>query len=89
MGKRADNILIINDLIFVLEFKVGDTSYQKYAIEQVVDYCLDLQNFHEGSHSEKLIPLLVSTKAEETENIFSSTHNLFEPLKANQLNLVK
>jgi len=50
---------------------------------------LDLQNFHEGSHSEKLIPLLVSTKAEETENIFSSTHNLFEPLKANQLNLVK
>ncbi len=87
MGKRADNILIINDLIFVIEFKVGDTSFQKHAIEQVVDYCLDLQNFHEGSHKEILIPLLVSTKAETVCNIYSSINNLFEPLKANQQNL--
>jgi hypothetical protein len=50
MGKRVDNVLIINDLIFVLEFKVGDNQYQKHSIEQVVDYCLDLQNFHECSH---------------------------------------
>ncbi len=87
MGKRVDNVLIINDLIFVLEFKVGDKEYQKHCIEQVVDYCLDLQNFHEGSHNEKLIPILVSTKAEATENIFEVTDNLFEPLKANQQNL--
>ena len=46
MGKRVDNILIIRDFIFVIEFKVGDTEYKKNAIEQVVDYCLDLQNFH-------------------------------------------
>ena len=87
MGKRVDNILIINDLIFVLEFKVGDNQYQKYSIEQVVDYCLDLQNFHEGSHHEKIIPVLVSTKAKAIENIFEITDNLFEPLKANQQNL--
>jgi len=87
MGKRVDNVLIINDLIFVLEFKVGDNQYQKHSIEQVVDYCLDLQNFHEGSHHEKLIPVLISTKAEATENIFEVTDNLFEPLKANQQNL--
>src|ERR1700743_27519 len=54
MGKRVDNILLINNLIFVLEFKIGETQYQKHAIEQDVDYCLDLQNFHEGSHKEKL-----------------------------------
>lgn len=87
MGKRVDNVLIINDLIFVLEFKVGDNQYQKHSIEQVVDYCLDLQNFHEGSHHEKLIPVLVSTKAEPIENVFKSEANLFEPLKANQQNL--
>ena len=87
MGKRVDNVLIINDLIFVLEFKVGDYQYQKHSIEQVVDYCLDLQNFHEGSHHEKLIPLLISTKAEPIENVFTSDDNLFEPLKANQQNL--
>ena len=87
MGKRVDNVLIINDLIFVLEFKVGDNQYQKHSIEQVVDYCLDLQNFHEGSHHEKLIPVLISTNAEPIENIFKSEANLFEPLKANQQNL--
>ncbi|HQK40715.1 MAG TPA: DUF2075 domain-containing protein, partial [Flavobacterium alvei] len=87
MGKRVDNVLIINDLIFVLEFKVGDKEYQKHSIEQVVDYCLDLKNFHEGSHHEKLIPILVSTKAEAIENIFEVTDNLFEPLKANEQNL--
>jgi hypothetical protein len=87
MGKRVDNILIINDLIFVIEFKVGDSEYQKHSIEQVVDYCLDLQNFHEGSHHEKLIPLLVSTKAEATENIFEVEDNLYVTIKANQQNL--
>lgn len=87
MGKRVDNVLIINDLIFVLEFKVGDNQYQKHSIEQVVDYCLDLQNFHEGSHHEKLVPVLISTKAETIENVFNSEDNLFEPLKANQQNL--
>jgi hypothetical protein len=89
MGKRVDNIIIINDLIFVLEFKVGDKEYQKHCIEQVVDYCLDLQNFHEGSHHEKLIPILISTKADATENIFAFADNLFKPLKANQENLNK
>lgn len=87
MGKRVDNVLIINDLIFVLEFKVGNNQYQKHSIEQVIDYCLDLQNFHEGSHHEKLIPVLISTKAEPIENVFKSEYNLFEPLKANQQNL--
>ncbi|CAN5520479.1 DUF2075 domain-containing protein [soil metagenome] len=87
MGKRVDNILIINDLIFVLEFKIGENQYQKHSIEQVVDYCLDLQNFHEGSHTEKLVPILVSTKAETIENIIEEVSNLFQPLKANQENL--
>ena len=63
MGKRVDNILIIEGFIFVVEFKVGDNEYQKHAIEQTVDYCLDLQNFHEGSHHEKIVPILISTKA--------------------------
>ncbi|MBI3137000.1 MAG: DUF2075 domain-containing protein [Sphingobacteriales bacterium] len=84
MGKRADNVLIINDFIFVLEFKVGDMEYQKYAIEQVVDYCLDLQNFHEGSHYERLVPILVATKADPFQNNFYESNNLFEPIKANQ-----
>jgi hypothetical protein len=89
MGKRVDNILIIEDFIFVVEFKVGDTEYQKHAIEQTVDYCLDLQNFHEGSHHEKIVPILISTKAPDFENNFEINDNLFEPLKSNQNNIAK
>jgi hypothetical protein len=89
MGKRVDNILIIDDFIFVVEFKVGDAEYQKHAIEQTVDYCLDLQNFHEGSHHEKIVPVLVSTKAPDFENAFEINDNLFEPLKGNQNNIAQ
>lgn len=89
MGKRVDNILIIDDFIFVVEFKVGDIEYKKYAIEQTVDYCLDLQNFHEGSHHEKIVPLLVSTEAPIFENNFEINQNLFEPLKGNKKNIAQ
>ena len=65
MGKRVDNIIIVNDCVFVIEFKVGDDSYGKNAEAQVIDYCLDLKNFHEGSHSAKLIPVLIATNAEQ------------------------
>jgi len=89
MGKRVDNILIIDDLIFVLEFKIGEKIYEKYAIEQVIDYCLDLQNFHEGSHSKKLVPVLIATQAGGIENNFELINSLFEPLKANYQNLTE
>jgi hypothetical protein len=63
MGKRVDNIIIIENVAFVIEFKVGDGRYEKYAIEQVIDYTIDLSNFHEGSHKIQLIPILVATNA--------------------------
>ena len=63
MGKRVDNILIINNLICVIEFKVGDRNYSNYAQNQTIDYCLDLQNFHEGSHNKTIVPILIATNA--------------------------
>lgn len=65
MGKRVDNILVIKDTIFVIEFKIGDKKHHKHAEEQVIDYCLDLKNFHEGSHYQTLIPVLISSGAEK------------------------
>jgi hypothetical protein len=68
MGKRVDNILILNNFIFVIEFKVGDNRYTNYAQCQTIDYCLDLLNFHEGSHDKTIIPILVATKAPDVTN---------------------
>lgn len=89
MGKRVDNILILNDYIFVIEFKVGETEYHRHAIEQTIDYCLDLQNFHEGSHHQKIVPVLISTMAPCVDNIFKENNNLFELVKANKYNLAE
>lgn len=63
MGKRADAVLISEGVIFVLEFKVGAQEHTSSALEQVEDYALDLKNFHEGSHSLPIVPVLISTNA--------------------------
>lgn len=76
MGKRVDNILISKNFIFVIEFKVGDTQYTKDAQYQTIDYCLDLLNFHEGSHNKTIIPILVATKANNVVNDIPSTIRL-------------
>lgn len=75
MGKRVDNILISNGIIFVIEFKVGETHYTKDAQYQAIDYCLDLQNFHEGSHNKKIIPILLATNAPFEQNDIKSALN--------------
>jgi schlafen family protein len=86
MGKRVDNILIIGNTVFVIEFKVGEKRYNKDAIEQVIDYTMDLKNFHEGSHNVQLIPILIVTNAEE-EIISNKNISLYENvIKANKNN---
>jgi len=88
MGKRVDNILIINNCIFVIEFKINSIKYEKHAIDQAFDYGLDLNNFHEGSHAKNIIPILVADKAEEKKNIYTkSLDNLQNTIVANENNL--
>lgn len=90
MGKRVDNVLIIDNCIFVLEFKIGSNVYDKYAKEQAFDYALDLNNFHEGSHNKILIPILVADKAPFLKNNFNhSFDNLYETIYANSSNLTE
>ena len=69
MGKRADAVLVVGDCIFVIEFKVGSDSFERYAIEQVEDYALDLKNFHEGSHNLSIVPILVATEAATSRDV--------------------
>lgn len=81
MGKRTDNILIIGDTVFVLEFKIGSCSFDKHAIDQTIDYSIDLKNFHEGSHFVKIIPVLIASEANTINyNISKYSDSVFEPL---------
>jgi hypothetical protein len=63
MGKRVDAVIVSSGHILVIEYKIGGDEYQKHAIDQVLDYALDLKNFHEGSHSLTIVPILVATEA--------------------------
>jgi len=89
MGKRVDVVLLVNGIIFVLEFKVGEKFYPAYALEQVMDYALDLKNFHETSHKLPIVPILVATEAEAVPySLQAYPDNIYEPFKANAKTLV-
>ncbi|MFM7569058.1 MAG: hypothetical protein ACKO8O_10200, partial [Betaproteobacteria bacterium] len=62
MGKRADVVFVAGGVIFVIEFKVGASRYDRHAIDQVHDYALDLKNFHHGSHHRPVVPILIATE---------------------------
>lgn len=63
MGRRADVVVLIDHIVFVLEFKAGATTFDRAALDQVWDYALDLKNFHEASHAVALAPILIATEA--------------------------
>jgi hypothetical protein len=63
MGKRADVVILLAGIIFVLEFKVGADAFDSSAIGQVMDYALDLKNFHVGSHARPIVPVVIATDA--------------------------
>lgn len=88
IGNRIDNVLTYKGLVFLLEFKVGEREYTRNAIDQVMDYALDLKYFHKECHFRKIIPILVATKA---KNIISeikfSEDGIFDVLLCNETNI--
>ena len=87
MGQRIDVVLLIQSVIFILEFKVGEREFPMHAIDQVWDYALDLKNFHETSHDKYIAPVLISTEAKLSETLISFTSSddkLLSPIKCNK-----
>ena len=70
LGKRIDVVLLLRGLIFCLEFKVGQKVALQADVEQVMDYALDLKNFHLFSHDKKIIPILIPTQHQSSTTEF-------------------
>ena len=89
MGKRIDVLVVIQHIIFVLEFKVGDDLFSASSIDQVWDYGLDLKNFHETSHDATIAPILIATQANfiHIDDIQVHHDNLLYPVRCNTDNL--
>lgn len=73
MGQRIDVVMLIGAVIFVIEFKVGEKEFTSQAIDQVMDYALDLKNFHETSHHQFIAPILIATNAKASYTTISLT----------------
>lgn len=88
VGGRIDNILLINNTIFVLEFKVGKESYDISSTTQARTYAIDLANFHEESHDKIIVPIVISTNASDREpQISVYNKNVYDVIFTNGNNL--
>lgn len=88
VGGRIDNILLINNTIFVLEFKVGKESYDTSSTTQARTYAIDLANFHEESHNKIIVPIVISTNASDREpQISVYNKNVYDVIFTNGTNL--
>lgn len=90
LGKRIDVVLLLQGLIFCLEFKVGKKTCEQADIEQVLDYALDLKNFHEYSATRRIVPILVPTNFQgHTSTIQYSVYDcdIYNPFITGESNL--
>lgn len=62
LGKRVDAIILLKGIVFCLEFKVGESRLLEMDIDQVLDYALDLKNFHKFSEDRVIVPILIATE---------------------------
>lgn len=61
LGKRIDVVLLIKGIVFCLEFKIGENIVLEENVDQVLDYALDLRNFHKFSQEKIIVPILIPT----------------------------
>lgn len=87
MGKRVDAVILYQNIVFLLEFKCGDTQYRQSTYDQVYDYALDLRNFQRESHNRLLVPIMVSTEAAAVSCEIHEHNRIVEPLRCNACNI--
>lgn len=73
LGKRLDVVLLLKGIIFCLEFKVGETKILEADVDQVLDYALDLKNFHRYSHDSLIVPILIATKYKKSSSLIQAS----------------
>ena len=73
LGKRIDVVLLLEGIVFCLEFKVGESSILENDVDQVLDYALDLKNFHKFSEDRIIVPILIATKYNKTSSFIRAS----------------
>lgn len=90
LGKRIDVVVLLRERVFVIEFKAGETEFLHHDVDQVMDYALDLKNFHQGSADRMIVPVLVATESDKYSKTGQLSHyndGIYEPLMTNATHL--
>lgn len=90
LGKRIDVVLLLNGIIFCIEFKVGESRILEADVDQVLDYALDLKNFHKFSADKLIVPILVATKYNGYSSVIQTSvydDRVVNPLKTGETHL--
>ena len=90
LGKRIDVVLLYKGIIFCIEFKAGQANILETDIDQVLDYALDLKNFHKLSHEHLIVPILVATKSSTFSSVIQMSvydDRVVNPLVTGEANL--
>ena len=83
LGKRIDVVLLLKGIIFCMEFKVGEKMILEADVDQVLDYALDLTNFHKFSENRLIVPVLIATKYHSSSTTIQKSvydDNVLNPL---------
>ncbi len=85
IGSRIDALIATKGLLIILEFKVGETTFNRADLNQAWDYALDLKNFHAESEFLPILPVLVATGANKIndQSIIHHRDNVFYPMRLN------
>ena len=73
LGKRIDVVLLHRGIIFCIEFKVGESQILEADVDQVLDYALDLKNFHKFSQDKVIVPILVATNYKNHSSVIQAS----------------
>jgi DUF2075 family protein len=73
LGKRIDVVVLLKGIIFCIEFKVGESDILQGDVDQVLDYALDLKNFHKYSEDKVIVPILVATRHDGSSSVIQSS----------------
>lgn len=90
LGKRIDAVLLLRGIIFCMEFKVGKKEALQADVEQVLDYALDLKNFHLYSYDKPIVPILIPSRYVKYSTLYqSSVYNdgISNPMISGEANL--
>ncbi len=66
MGRRADLVILHAGIVFVVEYKIGASGFDRASLDQAYGYGLDLKHFHETSHALTVVPILIATDAPQS-----------------------